>query len=279
MLGESIEVAVVESGGFVGDRGYALVDAVDGKVASAKHPRKWGSLLGCAARYVGEPQPGAPLPPVVITFPDGTETRTDHPACNGTLSAFTGREVTLANSAPSDRTFDEVWPAVDGLAPEEFIASTTTATTEDGESISTLALGLAAPPGTFFDLSVLHVITTATLAKLAALAPAAKFDVRRYRPNVLVAVEGEAFEENDWVGCHIRFGDEAEASVTLPTMRCVMTTLAQPELPADRDTLRTIAAHNRIEIAGLGSWACAGVYADVAQPGTIRTGDPVTVIT
>jgi uncharacterized protein YcbX len=121
------------------------------------------------------------------------------------------------------------------------------------------------------------VITTATLAKLTALAPAATFDVRRYRPNVLVAVDGEAFEENDWVGHRVRFGDEAEASVTLPTMRCVMTTLAQPDLPVDRDTLRTIAANNRIEIAGLGSWACAGVYADVAQPGTIHTGDAVTV--
>jgi hypothetical protein len=60
-------------------------------------------------------------------------------------------------------------------------------------------------------------------------------------------------------------------------MRCVMTTLAQPGLPADRETLRTIAASNRIEIAGLGSWACAGVYADVASPGSVRTGDPVLV--
>ena len=59
-------------------------------------------------------------------------------------------------------------------------------------------------------------------------------------------------------------------------MRCVMTTLAQSELPADADTLRTIAKHNRIDIPQIGGTsACAGVYADVVAPGRVAVGDPV----
>ena len=52
----------------------------------------------------------------------------------------------------------------------------------------------------------------------------------------------------------------------------VMTTLAQAGLAADRATLRTIAR----EHPGLGVWACAGVYADVTDPGPVRVGDAVT---
>ena len=58
-------------------------------------------------------------------------------------------------------------------------------------------------------------------------------------------------------------------------MRCVMPTLAQEELPQDRDTLRAIAAHNRIDIPGWGTWACAGAYADVTGAGQVRIGDDI----
>jgi uncharacterized protein YcbX len=65
--------------------------------------------------------------------------------------------------------------------------------------------------------------------------------------------------------------------VDLATMRCVMTTLAQRDLAADRQTLRVVSKANRVEIPGLGVWACAGVYASVSAPGAIRLGDPVAV--
>ncbi|NMI02139.1 hypothetical protein [Pseudonocardia acidicola] len=52
-----------------------------------------------------------------------------------------------------------------------------------------------------------------------------------------------------------------------------MTTLGQDGLPEDRDTLRTIAEHNRRSIEGMGTWACAVVYADVDGGGTARRGD------
>jgi hypothetical protein len=52
-----------------------------------------------------------------------------------------------------------------------------------------------------------------------------------------------------------------------------MTTLPQGDLPRDPDTLRAIAKHNRVEIPGLGTWACAGVYADVTGPGELAVGE------
>ena len=55
-----------------------------------------------------------------------------------------------------------------------------------------------------------------------------------------------------------------------------MTTLAQGELPADREVLRTIATHNAVDVFGTGTpYPCVGVYAEVTSGGTIRTGDRV----
>ena len=268
MLGESLSECDVGPTGLVGDRAYGLIDAEDGKVASAKNPRKWGALLTCRAAFVDGDA-------VEITLPDGSTVRADDPEVDARLSRTIGRDVRLASTAPDDRAFEEVWPDIEGLAPAELIEGTTIGV-QDGEPVSALPLGLGAPPGTFFDLAVLHVLTTATLRHLQGLAPEASFVVDRYRPNVLVDTGDEGFVENGWVGRTVTLGD-AQMTVSMPTMRCVMTTLPQPGLPRDRATLQAIAAHNRLEITGLGRWACAGVYGDVATPGTVRVGDEVAV--
>jgi uncharacterized protein YcbX len=275
MLGEALDEVELGPAGVPGDRGYAVLDAEDGTVASAKHPRKWAGLLAMRAAYLGEPRVGEPLPPVAITFPDGGTRRSDDADIDAALSAALGRAVRLTSSVPDKAAFEEQWPAIDDLAPTEFITSTTTSHT-DGEAVSTIQLGAMAPPGTFFDLAVLHVITTATLDALTAAAPGSSFDPRRYRPNVLLDVPGAGFAEDEWVGAGLDLG-EAGIEVGLSAMRCVMTTLAQGDLPEDRDTLRTIAKLNRRTIEGLGRWACAGVYAGVARPGTVRRGDAAVV--
>ena len=281
MLGERVEELDVTTRGVHGDRSYALLDPSDGKVVSAKNPRKWRRVLELSAAFVDPPVVDGPVPPVVISFPDGSTVRSDGPSdeVDATLSRFLGRDVHLASSAPATVTMEETWPDVEGLAPESFIASTRIETDDPAEVVSDITMAMAAPPGTFFDLAALHLVTTSTLAALAAAQPEGTFDVRRYRPNVLVATDDEpaGYVENGWVGQVAALGtDGAAMKVTLPTMRCIMTTMAQGDLPADPSLLRTIARENRLDIGG-GRWACTGVYGDAAGAGRVRVGDPVTV--
>ncbi len=111
------------------------------------------------------------------------------------------------------------------------------------------------------------------------LAPQHRFEVCRFRPNIVVdfpLVQG--FVENDWSRRVVAVG-EVRLKVIIPTARCVMTTLAQSDLPADPGVLRAMAEHNWIHAGGLGELPCAGVYAAVLTPGTIRRGgDPIRVV-
>jgi uncharacterized protein YcbX len=274
MQGEALDSADVDELGLAGDRAYALVDTSDGKVASAKQPHKWRRLLELRAAFVDAPTPGAP---VEITFPDGSTARSDGPDTDALLTRFIGRDVTLTSSPPTGGVFEEMWPAdVEGLAPADFVASPTSATTDDGEAVSDITVAMAAPPGRFFDLSPIHVLTTSSLAAFRAAGPDADFDPRRYRPNVLIQSEGTGFPDNEWPGRELVVG-EATVRIDMPTMRCVMTTLAQPGMEADRETLKIIARENRIEITGIGVWACAGAYGSPVRSGTVRVGDEVTL--
>ena len=124
--------------------------------------------------------------------------------------------------------------------------------------------------GTFVDLAVLHILTTATLERLRELYPEGRFETRRFRPNIVVepASDEKAFIENAWIGRSVSIGDEVRLAITEPCPRCVMTTLPQGDLPRDRGILRTAAKHNAVHV---------GVYAKVLQGGTIHRGDQVTV--
>jgi hypothetical protein len=278
MQGELVGAFDVTERGVVGDRAWALIDESDGQVVSAKNPRKWKRVLEVSAAFVDEPSTTAPAPPVVVTLPDGTSVRSDVPGddASGVLSSFLERPVRLTSEVPARPTFEETWPAdVEGLGPAGLIDATRIGM--DGrDSVSKLDLGMSAA-GTFFDLAWLHLITTATLDALRQAHPDGDFDVRRYRANVVVDDAGAGFVENEWLGASVALGDDGAAmQVTIPTMRCVMTTMAQPGLDRDLSLLQTIARTNRRTIFG-GEWACAGVYGDVAGSGRVAVGDAVTV--
>ena len=125
------------------------------------------------------------------------------------------------------------------------------------------------PRGTYFDAFPLHLLTTASLAALGARTPSARFDVRRFRPNVLVETAGgTGLVETEWLGQMLRIGS-ARIKIEVPCVRCVMTTLPQGDLVKDSSVLRTIvrdAAQN------------LGVYATVVSPGRVAVGDAVELI-
>src|SRR5919204_2576114 len=99
MIGEELNASAVTDRGLLGDRAYALVDRSDGKVASAKNPRKWPHLFDFRAAFVDAPRSGAQMPPIRITLPDGTLLNSTQTDVNQRLSGVLNREVTLEAAA------------------------------------------------------------------------------------------------------------------------------------------------------------------------------------
>ena len=85
-MGEELNATEIDEFGLLGDRAYAIVDSSDGKVASAKNPRKWPDLFNFQATFVESPNSGSEVPPVRITLPDGTLIATDQREISQILS-------------------------------------------------------------------------------------------------------------------------------------------------------------------------------------------------
>ena len=251
MMGEELNAADLTEHGVRGDRAYALIDSETGKVASAKNPRRWPNLFDHRASFVEPPNRNNAFPPVRITLPDGSMLTSDEPDINRRLSAELGREVTLTAAAPNEPELEEYWPNIEGLAHNDLVTDE------------------AMRRGTFFDASVLHILTTATLDRLRELYPQGRFDPRRFRPNIIIDPSpAEGFAENEWIGTALRIGPDVLVQVTGGCARCVMTTLPQADLPKDPGILRAAAQHNDVHV---------GVYAKVIQGGSVQRGDRVAL--
>ena len=255
MLGERLERLAVEARGVVGDRGYALWDEALQRVASAKNPRLWGDLLAYRARFLAEPRAGEPLPPLEVEGPfDGplappVALRSDNPALLERLAQQLGRVVTLLDQPPEGASLDQYWPEVEG---------------RDFQNVTN---ALVLPEGTFFDACPIHALSTATLAELRRLAPGLDFAVERFRPNLLIEPNGgSGFVEETWTGGVLAIGERLRLRVEGGCPRCVITTLAQGDLPEDLEILRATARHNRVT---------AGIRLSVLEPGPLVLGDPV----
>ncbi len=276
MRGVRLEQGEFTERGLVGDRAYALIEADTGKVVSAKSVRLFPDLFGCRAAFVEPPRLDDELPPVRITLPNGTSVTSDSSDVDQVLSAFFRRDVTLARAAPDDFTIDQYHPDVEDADPA---GHRDTVVEQKIGSAYFAEAGLPSPVavGSFFDLFPVSVLTTSTLGQLSELQPDSKFDERRFRMNVIVDTKEAGFVENNWIGHELEIGDALRLNVALPDPRCVMTTLAQEELPRDTDILRTLVRHNRVQVSDVGRFPCAGVYAVVQASGAVRTGDRVSL--
>ena len=264
MMGEQLTSTEVAENGLLGDRAYALRDTSDGKIATAKNPRKWPNLFDYGAALTGAASGGEKMPPARITLPNGNTISTEQPDAARILSAALKRQVRLEKigrlekvepsrrdpSASNKETSEEYWLDMEGL--------------EHRDTVTEFNL----PEGTFFDTATVHILSTATLQRLHELYPEGRFAVPRFRPNVVVspAAGTSGFVENVWIGRIVAIGESVRLKIDLSCARCVMTTLAQGDLPKDPGILRTAAQHNQVNV---------GVYASVLQGGKIQRGDSI----
>ncbi|MFD7032188.1 MOSC domain-containing protein [Streptomyces sp. NPDC059917] len=269
MLGEELTRAEVTTRGLTGDRRFAVLDG-SGAVGSAKHPRKWGELLRCRSRLVGTGAAGA-AGAARVELPDGTVLSAGAAELDARLSDLLSRPVRVSDVPPEHGALERAVPEYPGGVPDVLRAGAVV----DGTG-STITSGRVSP-GTFLDFGAVHLLTTASLRRLRMLHPGGDFDPRRFRPNLLVDVpDVDGFPEDSWAGATLRIG-RALLRVTVPTPRCAVPTLGHDELPADPGVMRAVAREHRVPVLTLGALACLGVYADVLEPGTVETGDAVTV--
>lgn len=272
MDGERLAETPLGARGLPGDRAWAVRDEVHGGIRGAK---KIAALMTLAAAYPASPAAEGSSP-AVITLPDGTTCRTGDPDVNERLSRALDHRVSLwpllppdaldhyRRGAPTHGDFEQEMRAVFGRAPDEPLPDLTVFPPELFEYES--------PLGTYFDAFPLLLVTTRSLRTMQERHPASRFDVRRFRPNFVIDLDGAAeradFPEFGWAGRRLRIGD-AVLQVTVACPRCVMTTHGFADLPKDPGVMRALVKENGGQL---------GVYASVDTPGTVRRGDPVVLL-
>jgi len=232
LQGEALDAVSLEDDGVLGDRRWGIRDENTGRILTA---RRLPEMLYASASYDGE-QP-------VIILPDGQTvvgpgTRTD-----SALSEWLARPVSLVGSTSSE------------VGRAEYFADATDDTSE--------AIEWTMPIGRYVDAAPILLLTTASLRAGASLHPNGVWDPRRFRPNILVDLDGEGWIEDAWIGRPLQAGS-ATLTPVQPCIRCTMVTRSQLGLDADPDVFRTLARHHRGHF---------GVWSHVISPGTIAVED------
>lgn len=268
LLGETLERALLGEKGIPGDRAWATRDEVRGGIRGAK---KIPALMECAARYLEEPGDG-PAPAAEITPKEGTPFLTSDPEASQRLTKAIGHEVSLWPLLPADKLEHYQRGAPDH---EDFMEELRTLFARlPDEPLPDLGafppelLQYESPPGTYFDAYPLLLISENGLRAMSAAAGDSVFDIRRFRPNLLLDCgEAAGFPEHEWAGKRARVG-EALLQFELVCPRCVMTTHGFSDLPKDPTIMRSLVRETGGNL---------GIYATVIEPGAVSTGDPIVL--
>jgi uncharacterized protein len=119
-----------------------------------------------------------------------------------------------------------------------------------------------------FDTFPLSLITTQTIRALGD-AVGAELDVQRFRPNLLIeAAEDTPYSEDDWVGHVLKIGG-FRMRVDKRDGRCVVITVDPETGERSPAILKTVVRDRE---------GCLGVYGTTVEPGSVATGDDVTII-
>ena len=261
MMGETLSEADIGEAGIPGDRGWAVRDEKRGGIRGGK---KIPQLMTLAAKS------GATAP--LITTPDGDSASASSNDINEWLSDKLNHPVTLwpllpadqldhyRRGAPDTEDFEQELRAVFGRLPEEPLPDLT-----GFEEL----LEFESPPGTYFDAFPISIMSQQSLATKNQLEGESRFDVRRFRPNLLVDMPGtdHPFPEQAWVGKTLSIGS-VKLKIEMTCPRCSMTTHGFDDLPRDTEVMRKLVNHSDGNL---------GIYASVQSPGKISLEDHIVI--
>jgi len=261
MLGEALEQTALGEAGVPGDRHWAIRDEQRGGIRGGK---KLPQLMKLGAASGA----GAPT----ITSPDGEAKSASDDDINDWLSAKLEHPVSLwpllpkeqlehyRRGPPDDEDFEAELRAVFGRLPHEPIPDLTPFIE---------VLEYESPPGTYFDAFPLMLMSKQSLETMKKNNPGSQFDIRRFRPNLLIDCVGDdhPFPEQQWVGKQLLIG-EVVLDIPYTCPRCSMVTQPLEELPQDAGIMRALVEQAEGNL---------GVYARVIQSGTVNVGDSVSV--
>ena len=265
MAGEQLQSASLGGHGIRGDRIWAVQDNARQEIQSCKFRPQ---LLQCRARCLGE---GGDGDAVEILFPNGQRLSSDDDSAHRRISDLIGYPSTLQPLRPaSDRDFYRRYKPDDHSWLEELKA---TFIREPGEPLPDLdnlpaeMQEYVSLPGSFFLVSPLHILTTASLAHMRAMAPESDWHLERFRPNIVIETElgNQGLVEQEWLGRSLYIGDvKVTCRETAP--RCGAVVRAQQQLDEDKRILRRIVRYADQNL---------GIYGDTLLGGEVSVGDGV----
>ncbi|OHV67364.1 molybdenum cofactor sulfurase [Mesorhizobium sp. LCM 4577] len=233
LAGERLDAISVEQKTVYGDRLFGLVDA-DGEIARPDREARWHKVPLIRTRLTE-----APLSkewPLEVAVPGGGWLPAPDPESDRAVSAFLGFEASIRPFGAQNAAPGYVGPLTEAR----------------------------------YAKAPIHLLTTASLARLKALHPEGTPDPRRFRPNIVVdmaPVEG-SFPETEWIGRKLAVGD-LELTVSEPCRRCGFTIIAQDGFDADPGILRNLVRHNTHNL---------GVYCTVDRPARVGIGAPMRLM-
>jgi uncharacterized protein len=238
LQGELMANAEVEANGLRGDRCWGIRDEGTGKILTG---RRAPHLLFASATLATDDTP-------VITLPSGQTCHGPGPHTDAALSEWLDKPVRLVSSVGAEP------------ARAEFFADPTDDASE--------AIEWTMPAERFVDAAPLLVLTTASVRTAAVLHGDGDWQLRRFRPNLVVDAPGDGWIEDSWCGQIVVRVAGVRLQPKEPCMRCTMVTRPQPDLVEDRDIFRTLARHHGGQF---------GAWTSVITGGTVSVGDEVCV--
>ena len=271
MGGHPLEKSTLTAKGIPGDRAWTLKDEERGGIKGGK---RFPQLLDMSARFMNEPTEQVVSPQVQITLNDGRSVSSSDPQVNEILSAEVDAPVSLWPLLPADQLEHYLRPPMDEEVGQEayfreIFARTTDEPLPDLSVFPEELFIYESSPGTYFDAFPILLMSQASLRHFEQVmleqGGGSQFDVRRFRPNILVETVESGFPEKNWVGRRGEVGT-AIVKVEVECPRCVMTTHGFSDLPKDPKIMRHLVKENSGNL---------GVYLSIEQPGVIAIGDSI----